>query len=116
MLAQLLSLIYREFNFPPNNMKAILLIATLFFSVNAIGATRDTVTHKGAQEPPVRYFYRDGSKMPPQDIPIIHEMDCTPYGWRWDTIEWEQMKSGRILVPHYDTDPIHGSNGGVDWA
>lgn len=97
-------------------MKTIILIATLFFSVDAIGAADTTITHNPTSEPPIRYFDNQGRPLCPQDVPIVHEMDCTPYGWRWDTIEWGLMKRGLLFAPSFYVDPIHGSNNGTSLA
>lgn len=87
-------------------MKYFLYI-TLLYATKSYCA--DSTATKPRSEPPVRYFYRDGSPIEPEWVPIIHEKDCNENGWRFRGYEWKEH-----IEPEYLFDPEHGSNGG--WA
>lgn len=99
-------------------MKTIIIIAALLFSVNATEAADTTATHKAPRIVPIRYFYEEGYPIPPQEIWIIHEKDLNEDGWKFDNMEWKRLYNGSAWSgpPMHYVDPVHGSNGGYDYA
>lgn len=94
-------------------MKTIIIAASLFFSVNALGATLDTLSHKPTPEVPVRYNLDNGTGIPDNLINAVHRKDCSDDGWKFDLWEWLKLERGFILKPSHYIDPIHGDNGGI---
>jgi hypothetical protein len=61
---------------------------------------------------PVRYYDYEGDRFPDDMIPVVHEMDCSPDGWKYYPSEWMQLRELKHMPPTYYYDEEYGSNGG----